>query len=256
MTAVAIHAVVYTVVNTVIVLAWLMAGGSADVLGDPLTAARDEGFWPLWIIVLWGAVLALHAGITLPVTVAWRRRRRRKRARPREPEPAEGASWIAAMFTDIVGSTTLNAELGDAAWSDFIASHRRIVRDLATAHAGEVVGTQGDGALLRFDSPRDAVRCARALQERFAQDRAEGELSPPVRIGIHAGQAMGRDGDVIGQMVNVAARVADAAGPGEVLVTEPVADHTGDGIRFDDRGLQELKGVPEPRHVLALDAGD
>jgi class 3 adenylate cyclase len=256
MTAVAIHAVVYTVVNTVIVLAWLMAGGSADVLGDPLTAARDEGFWPLWIIVLWGAVLALHAGITLPVTVAWRRRRRRKRARPREPEPAEGASWIAAMFTDIVGSTTLNAELGDAAWSDFIASHRRIVGDLAATHAGQVVGTQGDGALLRFDSPRDAVRCALALQDRFAQDRDEGELSPPVRIGIHAGQAMGRDGDVIGQMVNVAARVADAAGPGEVLVTEPVADHTGGGVRFDDRGLQELKGVPEPRHVLALRTGD
>jgi class 3 adenylate cyclase len=77
-----------------------------------------------------------------------------------------------------------------------------------------------------------------------------------VRIGIHAGQAMGRDGDVIGQMVNVAARVADAAGPGEVLVTEPVADHTGGGVRFDDRGLQELKGVPEPRHVLALRTGD
>jgi class 3 adenylate cyclase len=252
-TVVAVHAVVFVVVNTVIVLAWIMAGGSADVLGDPLAAARDEGFWPLWIIVLWGAVLALHAGITLPVTVAWRRRRRRKRAR--EADPAEGASWIAAMFTDVVGSTTLNAELGDAAWSEFIASHRRLVGELAATHAGEVVGTQGDGALLRFDSPRDAVHCARALQERFARDREDGRLSPPVRIGIHAGRAVGRDGDVIGQMINVAARVADAAGPGEILVTEPVADHTGTGITFDDRGLQQLKGVPGPRHVLALRAG-
>lgn len=261
MTSVVIHLVVFAIVNAFLVLLWLLTGGGAEALGAPVRAAREDGFWPLWVLVSWGVGLALHVGIAVPIIVT-RRRRRRRRARRAAREalgvagavagPATGKHWIAAMFTDICDSSGLAARLGDDEWGDVIAAHRRAVREVAAAHDGTEVGTQGDGFLLRFDSPRAAVRCAVALQERFATDRAAGTFTPAVRIGIHAGEALAQDGDVLGQMVNVAARVADAAGPGEVLVTEPVADHAPAELDFEDRGLQALRGARAPRHLLAL----
>lgn len=252
MTVVVIHAVVWAVGSCLLVLGWLMAGGSTAVLEAPFTGAREHGFWPLWIIVGWGGLLALHAGITIPIAVKVRRRRRRKRREGAAPSQREGKTWLAAMFTDITGSTALTAQLGDDAWSELIAAHRRTVRELARAHGGTEVGTQGDGTLLRFPSPAQAVDCAVALQRRLDEERSDGTAVPPVRIGIHAGQAVAQDGDVLGRMVNLAARVADAAGPHEILVTEPVADHASPASAFDDRGLQELKGFDAPRHVLAV----
>jgi hypothetical protein len=70
MTVVVIHAVVWLVASVLLVLGWLMAGGSPDVLREPFTGAREHGFWPLWIIVGWGGLLALHAGITVPIVVS------------------------------------------------------------------------------------------------------------------------------------------------------------------------------------------
>lgn len=156
------------------------------------------------------------------------------------------------MFTDISGSTRLVAELGDEAYSELIASHRRTVRELLGHHRGREIGTQGDGFLLRFPSPQDATDYAVRLQRVLAEQRRHGTTTPWVRIGVHAGEVIARDGDVLGRMVNIASRVADTAAPGEILITEPVADHAGPGLRYDDRGLRELRGVEAPRHLLAV----
>jgi class 3 adenylate cyclase len=211
MTGVAVHLVVYLAVNGLLLFVWMMSGGPAE-----------ESFWPVWVMVPWGAGLAVHAGVALTIRAATRKRRRQRRrgARRASTDQADGKSWIAAMFTDIVGSTQLAERMGDDAWTKLIADYRRMAQSLAEAHHGSIIGTQGDGLLLRFGSPADAVRCAGALQRRFAAERDGGRSLPPVRIGIHAGQAWAVDGDVLGQMVNLAARIAAIAGPDEVLVRD------------------------------------
>lgn len=244
MTFLSIHALVFLVANGLLVFAWWML------------ATEETPFWPAWPLAAWGGLLVLHAGVTAVLGLRKRRERRRRRRRERH-RPAAGStggtSWIAVMFVDLVGSTRLSESLGDEAWSEMIATFRGIVRDVVRGHDGAEVGTQGDGSLLRFPSPADAVRCAGALVERLDQAREDGEVPAEVRIGIHAGRVVERDDDVLGKVVNVAARVADAAGPGEVLVTEPVLDHADPGVPADDRGLVELAGLGAPRHLLAID---
>src|SRR5207244_8120990 len=75
---------------------------------------------------------------------------------------------------------------------------------------------------------------------------------PELRVGIHAGEAVADDNDLVGRVINLAARVTDAAAPGEILVTEPVADHLSPGVGLMDRGLRPLKGFAQPRHLLAV----
>jgi class 3 adenylate cyclase len=248
MTLLSLHAAIYVAVNAVLVLLWLLLGGELASLRDPIGAVRGDGFWPLWVAAFWGVLLGLHLAVTL---IGRRRRRRRTRTR-RSGSASDGPRWITAMFTDIVGSTTLNAELGDEAYSRVLADHRELVRRTVREHHGVEVGTQGDGFLLRFDGAADALGCAVALQRRLASEREGDGSAPRIRIGMHAGEVVSHDGDVIGKMVNLAARVADEAGPDEVLVTEPVADHAPAASAFEDRGLQPLRGVTTPRHVLAL----
>jgi class 3 adenylate cyclase len=241
-----VHAIVYATVCLLLVLLWLMLGGDPSALARPLTGAREQGLWPFWVAATWGTLLGMHAALTL----LGRRRRRRRRARRRGQDG--GSRWITAMFTDICGSTRLVNEVGDEAYSDLIAAHRRTVRGLVRDHRGSEIGTQGDGFLLRFPSPREALACAAQLQRRLEIERAGDPRVPRVRIGVHAGEVITRDGDVLGRMVNIAARVADSAGPDEIVVTEPVADHADPGLRFEDRGLHELRGVEGPRHLLAV----
>jgi len=156
------------------------------------------------------------------------------------------------MFTDIANSTRLTEELGDDEWSRVLSGHRELVRNLFVSHGGEVVGTQGDGCLGRFPTPAEAVLCAVEVQKEIAQTREDTHFPMQVRIGIHAGEAVQDDGDLIGRVVNVAARVTAETKPGEILVTEPVADYLGGQLRFEDRGLKELRGLSQPRHVLAV----
>lgn len=240
---VAIHLLAYVTVNAVLVVIWLMIGGSAESLSSPLAAAREAGFWPLWVIVGWGAVLALHAGITAVTSLPRGGRR---------AQDTSGTPWVAVMFTDLTDSTALAEDLGDGAWSEMITDYRETVREIARANDGTEIGTQGDGMLIRFDAPAEAVECAAAMQRRFATGRDNGATTPPVRIGVHAGQVVARDEDLLGHVVNVASRVTDVAGPHEIIVTEPVADHARHSAEFDDRGLRPLDGLAEPRHLLAV----
>ncbi len=170
------------------------------------------------------------------------------------PPPVKGRErkWVTVMFTDIANSTRLTEDLGDDEWSRVLSAHRELLRNLFFSHGGEVVGTQGDGCLGRFPTPAEAVLCAVDVQREIAQTREDTNFPMQVRIGVHAGEAVEDDGDLIGRVVNVAARVTAATEPGEILVTEPVADYLGGQLRFEDRGLRELRGLTQPRHVLAV----
>src|SRR5205823_6269000 len=174
-------------------------------------------------------------------------------SRPSKPATSTpGRQWVAVMFTDLVGSTGLAESLGDATWHEVLASHRQLVRGCVEEHHGTEVGTQGDGFLVRFDEPDHAVSCAISLHRKMHDARLGGAFVPELRVGIHAGEAVADDNDLVGRVINLAARVTDAAAPNEILVTEPVADHLSPGIALVDRGLRPLKGFAQPRHLLAV----
>jgi class 3 adenylate cyclase len=241
----------------------------------------------VWVVLGYGAVIVIHLGIVLAVGLFGGRARRRRRELAREahraarelhrqahaakearrqqrsrrpdqrpaepPKPAGPArKWVTVMFTDIANSTGLTEDLGDDEWSRILSGHRELVRTLFVGHGGEVVGTQGDGCLGRFPTPAEAVLCAVEVQREIAQTRQDTHFPMQVRIGIHAGEAVEDDGDLVGRVVNVAARVTGETQPGEILVTEPVADYLGGQLRFEDRGLRELRGLAQPRHLLAV----
>jgi class 3 adenylate cyclase len=144
------------------------------------------------------------------------------------------------LFTDIVGSTQLAAEVGDARWKELIAAHdARAKAELERFH-GVFVDSAGDGLLARFDGPARAVRCARAIAE------AVRPLGLDVRAGCHTGEVELDGQQVRGLAVHIGARVAAMAGAGEVWTTSTVRDLTaGSGLSFDDAGEHELKGVPD-----------
>jgi adenylate cyclase len=156
------------------------------------------------------------------------------------------------MFTDIANSTGLAETLGDEEWTRVLARYRGLVRAAFLTRGGEEVGTQGDGFLGKFPSPAEAVLCGVDIQREVSDVQKQADFDLRVRIGIHAGEAVEDDGDLIGRVVNLASRVTSEARPGEILVTEPVADYLGGRLRFQDRGLRPLRGVAQPRHLLAV----
>jgi class 3 adenylate cyclase len=158
------------------------------------------------------------------------------------------------MFTDVVDSTGLTESLGDEEWTRVLRRHREFVRSCFESRGGQEVGTQGDGCLARFSSPADAVACAVDIQRQLREVSDDaGGFPLEVRIGVHAGDAVDDgEGDIIGRVVNLAARVTREAEPGQILVTEPVADHVDKDTKLEDRGLVMLRGVTQPRHLLAV----
>jgi class 3 adenylate cyclase len=168
----------------------------------------------------------------------------------KRPEPTR--ALITVLFTDIVGSTQLAADLGDARWRMLLDDHNRIVREQIQRFHGHEVKTVGDGFVVTFDGPAQAIWCARAIVA------AVRELDVEIRAGIHTGEAELLGDDIGGLAVHIGARVGSLAGPSEVLVTRTVRDLVaGSGIAFADRGVHELKGVPGEWDVLAVaeDAG-
>lgn len=160
--------------------------------------------------------------------------------------PHSGPVLATILFTDIVGSTEKVADLGDRAWTDLLASHHQVVRRELRRFSGEEIDTAGDGFLALFDGPARAIRCALAIS------RGVTELGLSVRAGIHTGEIERRGGDVGGIAVHVAARVAAEADAGEVLVTATTRDLVaGSGLAFSDRGERMLKGIEDPKRLLA-----
>ncbi len=152
------------------------------------------------------------------------------------------------LFTDIVGSTEKAAALGDRRWRDLREGHHELVRRELGRFRDREIDVAGDGFLATFDGPARGVRCARAVTD------SVGALGLEVRTGLHTGEVELLGDKVSGLAVHIGARVAAAAGPGEVLVSSTVKDLVaGSGLRFQDRGVQPLKGVPGEWHLFALE---
>jgi class 3 adenylate cyclase len=151
------------------------------------------------------------------------------------------------LFTDIVGSTSHIAELGDQRWKNLLDRHDQVVRRQFKRFGGREINTAGDGFLAIFDGPGRAVRCACAIGD------AVSALGLEVRAGIHTGEIELRGDDVAGMAVHIGARVSALAGAGEVFVSSTVKDLVaGSGIDFEDRGEHELKSVPGLWKIFAV----
>ena len=145
------------------------------------------------------------------------------------------------LFTDIVESTRQAAALGDRAWRQVLDRHELASRQEIARFRGRAVKTLGDGLLATFDGPARAVRCAAAIRERVRP------LGIELRSGLHTGEIELRGDDVAGIAVHIAARVAETADSGEVVVSSTVRDLVaGSGLVFEDRGSHALRGLPEP----------
>jgi len=135
------------------------------------------------------------------------------------------------MYTDIVDSTKRAATLGDRDWRRLLDRHNDAVRQEIERFRGRAVKNLGDGFLATFDGPARAVRCAAAIIDRMRP------LGIQVRSGLHTGEIELTPDDVAGIAVHIAARVAEKADSGEVLVSGTVRDLVaGSGLRFADRG--------------------
>jgi class 3 adenylate cyclase len=151
------------------------------------------------------------------------------------------------LFTDIVGSTSRAAELGDQRWRELLGRHHSLVRRELARFRGEERDTAGDGFFATFDGPARAIRCAQVVTEGVR------ELGLDIRAGLHTGECELHDGKVAGIAVSIGARVAAQAAPGEVLVTGTVRDLVaGSGLVFEPRGERELKGVPGSWPIYAV----
>jgi class 3 adenylate cyclase/pimeloyl-ACP methyl ester carboxylesterase len=154
------------------------------------------------------------------------------------------------MFTDIVGSTTRAAELGDSRWRDLVEAHDGLVRSRLERHRGTEIKSLGDGFLATFDGPGRAIRCACDVRD------AVRSLGLELRAGLHTGECEVSDKDISGIAVNIGARVGATAGAGEVLVSQTVKDLVaGSGLDFEYRGEHELKGVPGSWRLYSVGAG-
>ena len=153
------------------------------------------------------------------------------------------------LFTDIVGSTERAADLGDEKWRELLETHNSVLRQEISRFRGREVATAGDGFLAMFDGPARAVRCALAARD------AVRLLGLEIRAGLHTGEIESVGKDVSGIAVHIGARVASEAQGGEVLVSSTVADLVaGSGLRFQNRGMRTLKGVPGEWRLFAVTA--
>jgi len=154
------------------------------------------------------------------------------------------------LFTDLVGSTEMAAQLGDRAWRDLLEKHHAIVRAHLARFRGHEIDNAGDGFLASFDGPARAIRCACAITENVR------ELGLQVRAGLHTGECELLGSKMGGIAIHIGARVAARAEPSQVLVSSTVRDLVaGSGITFEERGAATLKGVPEEVRLYAVTMG-
>lgn len=154
------------------------------------------------------------------------------------------------LFSDLRGYTAYVEQAGDAAARRLLDTYRKLVRRAVAKHEGTEVKTEGDSFYVVFESSVAAVECALAIQ-RAARRRREPLA---IGIGIHTGEATPFDQQYVGSAVNIAARLAAAAGPGEIILSDTVRGLIRTAVRvpFEDRGPLQLKGIREPIRAYAI----
>lgn len=161
---------------------------------------------------------------------------------------------VVLVFSDIEGSTELNASLGDRAWVKNLERHNTLIQRCVADHRGHVVKNQGDGFMIAFAEPADAIRSCCDVQRALARypDRWGGIR---VRMGAHVGTSVRRGDDLFGLTVVVASRVADLAQGGQILVSEAVQESLDGsaGIGFGEPRAVSLKGLRGTQNVYPVD---
>ena len=153
------------------------------------------------------------------------------------------------LFTDIVDSTKIAAELGDRRWRDLLDQHYTTAREEVARYRGRELDTAGDGFLAAFDGPARGIRAA------YGITTASPRLGIQVRAGLHTGECEVLGSKLAGIALHVGARITSMAGPGEILVSGTVKDLVaGSGLRFRERGAHELKGLPGTWPIFAVEA--
>jgi class 3 adenylate cyclase len=152
------------------------------------------------------------------------------------------------LFTDLVSSTEMLAEIGDEEYQRVRTTHERAVRGAVSDAGGQVLSISGDGTFSVLDMPGAAVRCA----DRIAREARAAGIG--VRCGVHAGELQREVANATGLNVHVGARVMAAAGAGEVYVSRTVRDLVvGSGLEFERVGHKRLAGVPDVWDLYRFD---
>lgn len=157
-------------------------------------------------------------------------------------------------FTDIEGFSTYADKHGDEAASRLLSQHNQIVRAALQRHNGLEIKQLGDGFMVSFASARRALLCMAEIQAEIQQLQRDQGLDLNVRIGVHAGEAIHEEQDVIGRTVNMAERIMSTARGGQVYVSDVVRNLAGPvpSLEYVDRGDHELKGFNEPQRLYEV----
>jgi class 3 adenylate cyclase len=175
-------------------------------------------------------------------------------ARPDLSSASAPDGTVTIAFTDIEGSTRLNDFMGDQRWLAILRAHNDVMKSVTTEHGGTIVKGQGDGFMLAFPSARRALRCADAIERAVTERFNDPGSLIRVRIGIHVGETVREADDFFGHAVSYAARIANQAIGGEVVVSSLVHDllaPTGE-FEFDEPRVVELKGISGAHKIFPL----
>lgn len=169
---------------------------------------------------------------------------------------SQSAAIVALLFTDLVASTELLDRLGEDAFEDLRRTHFRLLRQAVGEAGGQEVKSLGDGLMVAFGSPVEAVGCAVAIQRGLDDhNRAHPDRSLRVRVGVHVGEPVRDEDDFFGATVVVAKRLCDRAAGGQILASELLAGLVGSrgGFRFRPIGQVRLKGLAQPLRAVAVE---
>ncbi len=160
-----------------------------------------------------------------------------------------GLATGAVLFSDLVGFTEFNDHAGDRAALQVLEAQTEMAETVVSTRDGaRIVKELGDGLMLWFASAADGLMGAVDFSTAADASRRNG-FPLAIRMGLHYGSCIPRGDDLIGQTVNIAARVSDLAGPGELLVSEAVLDYcreSASGVELEPVGPVTVKGVSEP----------
>ena len=164
-----------------------------------------------------------------------------------------GTTFRTILFTDLVGHTEMMRRLGDEKGRDVLREHETLTREVLKQHGGSEVKTMGDGFLASFTSVTRGVECAIALQKAFSERNATAAEPLSVRVGLNAGEPIEEDGDLFGETVILASRLAAMAQGGEILSSLGVRELCGGkGFAFADRGEHVMKGFEDAVRVFEI----
>lgn len=169
-----------------------------------------------------------------------------------EKSSPDGA--ITLLFSDIEGSTAMMEKVGEQRSLELMRDHTSLVRQLVESFGGSVVKSLGDGFMVSFPSAHAGVHCAIEMQRSLGDQSVPDVGSLRIRIGLHSGYLIANAEDFFGRNVVLAARIADRATGGEILVSSAVKDYTATDprVEFEDRGEFHLKGLLGEHTIYAV----